>query len=88
MAQNAVVTVKYVPEYDVFVDDSDIITIEYEYSDVLSLYAAYNVLLLREDDRWQAVKEEYKELLKDMKSYKSRAIDGINNRFSTTPLTL
>jgi hypothetical protein len=23
-----------------------------------------------------------------MKSYKSRAIDGINNRFSTTPLTL
>jgi hypothetical protein len=78
--------VKYVPEFDILENDTDVINIIYEYSDVLSLYAAYNVLMLREDDRWQAVKEEYRELLKDYKSYKSRAVDGINNRFGTTPL--
>lgn len=85
-ADEAIVTVKYVPEFDILENDTDIINILYEYSDVLSLYAAYNVLLLREDDRWQAIKEEYRELLKDYKSYKSRAVDGINNRFGTTPL--
>jgi len=58
----------------------------YDYSDVLSLYAAYNVLLLREDDRWQAIKQEYKELLKDYQTYKAKAVDGINNKFRTTPL--
>ena len=82
----AVITVKYVPELDTFTDDADIINIMYDYSDVLSLYAAYNVLLLREDDRWQAIKQEYKELLKDYQTYKSKAVDGINNKFRTTPL--
>ena len=85
-ADEAIITVKYVPEFDIFENDDSVINIIYEYSDVLSLYAAYNVLLLREDDRWQAIKEEYRELLKDYKSYKSRAVDGINNRFGTTPL--
>jgi len=70
----------------VFVDDDDIITIEYEYSDMLSLYAAYNILMLREDDRWQAVKQEYLEILRDYKAYKSMAVDGINNQFKTTSL--
>lgn len=85
-ADEAIITVKYVPEFDIFENDDSVINIIYEYSDVLSLYAAYNVLLLREDDRWQSIKEEYRELLKDYKSYKSRAVDGINNRFGTTPL--
>ena len=85
-ATNKIVTVKYVPEYDVFVDDIDIVNIEYEYSDVLSLYAAYNILMLREDDRWQAVKQEYLEMLRDYKAYKSMAVDGINNQFRTTSL--
>tara|TARA_R110000851_G_scaffold96726_5_gene209803 strand:- start:7451 stop:7615 length:165 start_codon:yes stop_codon:yes gene_type:complete len=42
--------------------------------------------MLREDDRWQAVKQEYKELIDDMRSYKSSAVDGINNKFNTTSL--
>ncbi len=85
-AQSKVVTVKYTATSDVLVEDEDLISIPYEYSDTLSLYAAYNVLLLREDDRWQAIKQEWRELLKDYKSYESRAVDGINNRFGTTPL--
>jgi len=85
-AKEATVTVKYTPEYDVLELDADIVNIMYEYSDVLSLYAAYNVLLLREDDRWQAIKQEYIELKKDMQSYLSRAVDWINNKFRSTPL--
>jgi len=83
---DAIITVKYVPDYSIFEDDTDVINILYEYSDVLSLYAVYNVLMQREDDRWQAVKQEWKELLKDYKAYKASAVDWINNRFNTTPL--
>lgn len=85
-ADDAIITVKYIPNFDILEDDTDVINILYEYADVLSLYAAYNVLLQREDDRWQAIKQEYREMLKDYKAYKSRAVDGINNRFGTTPL--
>ena len=86
MAQDAIITVKHVPNDAILTLDADIVNIIYEYSDVLSLYAAYNVLMLREDDRWQAVKQEYIELLRDYKAYKSKAVDGINNRFRTTSL--
>lgn len=85
-ATDAIITVKYVPEYDILDDDTDVINILYEYADLLSLYAAYNTLLLREDERWMPIKQEYIELLKDYQAYKSSAVDGIKNKFRTTPL--
>lgn len=85
-AQSVNVTVKYIPEYDIMTEDTDYVNIPYEYSEVLSYYASYNVLMVREDDRWQAVKAEYKEMLADMKAYLSRAVDWINNKFKSVPL--
>ena len=77
---NDVVSVKYAPDFPLYVEDADVVDIEYEYIDVIVLYAAYMALLFREDDRWQAVKQEYKELLKEYKVYKWRAVDWINNK--------
>ena len=85
-ADEAIITVKYVPEFDIFENDDSVINIIYEYSDVLSLYAAYNVLLLREDDRWQAFKVEYMEEKDRLKAFKARQVEWVNNRIKTQPL--
>lgn len=86
LGTDSLITVKYIPDFSIFDVDSDIVSIEYEYSDVLSLYTAYNILLFREDDRWQAVKQEYLEELKRFKSYKSKEIDWINNTIKSGSL--
>lgn len=85
--EDKVVTVKYIPVYTSLDLDSDLVDIEYEYSELLSLYAAYKLLLYREDDRWQAIKKEYLEFLRDYKSYKSRATANINNRLKSNILS-
>jgi hypothetical protein len=80
------VTVRYIPEYSVVSADSTPINIEFEYTPVISEYAAYKMLLDREDDRWQAKKQEYKESLKEYKSYKSKAISDTNSQFQSNML--
>lgn len=84
---NWVITVKYIPNYNTFSADEDIVPIEYEYFELLSYYALYMLFQIREDDRWQLMDRNYRELLREYKSYKSRAVDGINNRFKSNILT-
>lgn len=74
-----IVVVKYIPKYSQLIEDSDLIDIEYDYFEVLSYYALYKVCQLVEDDRWDEFKVEYEELERDYKSYKSKAVDWINN---------
>ena len=81
------VTVRYIPEYTIASADATLINIEYEYTPVISEYAAYKMLLDREDDRWQAKKVEYKESLKEYKAYKARAVDDTNWQFQSNILT-
>lgn len=80
------IVVKYIPKYTQLLEDSDFIDIEYDYFEVLSYYALYKICQLVEDERWQAFKVEYRELERDYKSYKSRAVDWINNRFRSNVL--
>ena len=79
----ALVTVRYIPEYSIESADETLINIEYEYTPVISEYAAYKMLLDREDDRWQAKKKEYQESLKEYLSYKAKAVNDTNNRFNS-----
>lgn len=81
-----VVTVKYQPTYWTYTVDADIVNIEREYFEVLSYLAVWKVLELRDDDRWQIAEKNYRELLKEYKSYKSRAVDWINNRMKSNVL--
>ena len=79
----ALVTVRYIPEYSIESEDETLINIEYEYTPVISEYAAYKMLLDREDDRWQAKKKEYQESLKEYLSYKAKAVNDTNNKFNS-----
>lgn len=76
--EDKLVTVRYIQNYTEPTLDTDIINIEREYSEVLSLYAAYRVFLFREDDRARDTKGEYLEALNFYKAYKSRATDNTN----------
>jgi len=79
-----VVDVKYIPDYSALVEDDDLADIIYEYSDVVSLYSAYKMLMFREDDRWQSIKQEFIEEKKRLKSFKARAVESINNWFNVS----
>jgi len=70
-----VVTVKYQPNYNEYTADADLVNIESEYFELLSYYALAQVFKYREDDRWQIAEKDYKDMLKEWKSYKSRAVD-------------
>lgn len=82
-SDTSIVTVKYQAEYTSYVDDADVVWIEREYFEVLSYYALTQILKYREDDRWQIADLDYKQLLKEYKSYKSRAVDWINNEIKS-----
>jgi hypothetical protein len=43
------------------INNDDLVNFPYEYTDVISLYVAYSMLMKREDSRWQSLKEEHKE---------------------------
>ena len=75
-----IVTVKYTPVFGLFVDDADIVDIEYEYTEVISRYTAYIMLMDREDDRWQSVRESYKESEAEYRVYKWKEVDWINTK--------
>jgi len=85
-SDEVIITVKYITPTSIYVNDTDLVDIMYEYSDVVALYASYKLCLFREDDRWQAYKWEFLEEKKKLKSYKSRATDWINNKFRSQPL--
>ena len=74
---------RYIPEYSIESEDETLINIEYEYTPVISEYAAYKMLLDREDDRWQAKKREYQESLKEYLAYKAKAVNDTNNKFNS-----
>jgi len=80
------ITVKYITDTTIYENDTDLIDIMYEYSDVVALYAAYKLCLFREDDRWQAYKQEFLEEKNKLKAYKSRQTDWINNKFRSQAL--
>lgn len=82
-----IITVKYQPNYSNYSDDDDVVNIEYEYFEVLSYYALYSVFQMREDDRWQYAEKEYNKLLREYKSYKSKAVDWINNKLKSNILS-
>jgi hypothetical protein len=84
---NEVVTVKYQSVYSVYSADEDIVGIEREYYELLSFYTLRKLFQYREDDRWQQAEKDYRELLKEYKSYKSRAVDWINNELKSNILT-
>jgi hypothetical protein len=80
------VSVRYIAEYSLASADDTPVNIEPRYTPVISEYAAYKMLLDREDDRWQAKKKEYQESLREYKSDKSRAVDDINGQFQSSML--
>ena len=85
--ENKVVTVKYQPAYTVYSLDADIVWVERDYYEVLSFYVIRKLFQYREDDRWQQAEKDYRELLREYKSYKSRAVDWINNELKSNILT-
>lgn len=84
---NIIVTVKYIPTTTTLVNDADIVDIDREYFEILSYYTLYKMYRDREDDRWQYAYDDYTKLLREYKSYKSRAVDWINNTIKTDILT-
>jgi hypothetical protein len=50
--------VKFIPDANSLYDDDDIVNIPEEYADVVVYDTAYRILQNREDDRWQAFKQE------------------------------
>lgn len=80
------VAVRYVAKLDDAALDADIVDIEYEYFELLSYYALYRLFQIREDERWQIMEKEYRDLLSQYKSYKSRAVDWINNKIKSNVL--
>lgn len=84
---DVIVTVKYIPTTTTLVDNSDIVDIEREYFEILSYYTLYKMYRDREDDRWQYAYDDYEKLLREYKSYKSRAVDWINNTMKSNILT-
>lgn len=84
---DAVITVKYISSSSLIEDDNDLVDIDNEYYELLSYYAIYKLFLIREDDRAKNMFEEYSRLLKEYKSYKSRAVDWINNKLRSNILT-
>lgn len=84
---NKVATVKYQATYSEYSADEDVVWIEREYYEVLSFYVLRKLFQYREDDRWQQAEKDYRELLREYKSYKSRAVDWINNSMKSSILT-
>lgn len=85
-SDEAPVTVKYITEHTIYTTDAEVVDILYEYTDAIALYAAYKACIFREDDRWQAFKQEFIEEKNRLKAYKARQTDWINNKIRTRPL--
>lgn len=81
-----IVNVKYISKTNTISDDLDVVDIPYEYYEVLSYYALWKIYEDREDDRADRMARRYNDLLKEYKSYKSRAVDWINNTLLTSVL--
>ena len=73
-----IITVNYVKDNIQPVSDSDLIDIENEYFHIISLYALYNAMMDREDDRYKIQQAKYQEQLRLYKSY-LRQVDWVNN---------
>lgn len=75
------VTVNYVKDFSSALEnDTDIVQIEDEYTWVLVYYALYTVARAREDERAEAFRADYIEMLEDFRNYKSKIVDGVNNK--------
>ena len=83
----SVVTIKYLPVNWMLVNDDDIVNFPIEYTDVISLYVAYTMLMTREDDRWNNYKKEYNERKKNYLSYLWRTTVWIRNEIRSNILT-
>lgn len=81
-----IITVHYIKNNEQLTNDTDIVDIENEYYQVLSLYALYNILMDREDDRYNIQYQKYKDQLRLYKSF-LRQIDWINNTISSNIFT-
>ena len=80
-----IVNITYQPISTKLEEDTDVIDFPYEYSTVVALWVAYNLLQNREDDRALQLKREYQEELRKYKWYKSRS--WARTRITTTSLT-
>jgi hypothetical protein len=79
-------TVVYMPEYNMLTLDWDLIDIEYEYFEILSYATLYKLFKLREDSRYPLMKEDYDNLKRDYKIYKSKNF-WVNNKFRSNIMT-
>jgi len=66
--------------------ESDVIDINQDYFHIISLYALYNVLMDREDDRYLVQQKKFQEQFKWYRSYMSRQVNGINNKIPSRHL--
>lgn len=81
-----IVTYNYIKTNVECESESDIVDIESDYTHVLCLYALYNVMMDREDDRWQIQKSKFDEQFKWYRSYLSKTTNWINNKIPSRHL--
>lgn len=81
-----VVTVNYTRNNNECIAESDIVDISQDYFHVLSLYSLYNILMDREDDRWQVQKDKFETQFKWYRSFISKQTNWINNRIPSAHL--
>lgn len=86
LSENWICTVNYIPDYWVPTNDGDILDIEYEYTNLLSYCALYDLYSNLEDTRVNMAKQRYDEELKKFNAHKSLPVAGINNSFSWKPI--
>lgn len=58
MGKEIIAVIKFIPDLNWIYDDEDVINIPEEYSDVIVYDCAYRMLLSKEDDRWNTLKQE------------------------------
>lgn len=84
--ENEVVTVNYTRNNNEPIVESDVIDINQDYFHVISLYALYNALMDREDDRYLIQQKKFQEQFKWYRSYMSRQVNWINNKIPSRHL--
>ena len=74
------VNITYLTKSSKFVNTTDIIDIDSEFTDALSDYAAWHMLQNREDERWQWIEKREKLIRRKWMAFINRQKSGGNNK--------
>lgn len=79
-----IISVTYVQNLEDASADTDLISFIPEYAEVISTYVAYKYMIIMDDERWQAVKQEWKEERSRWSNYRVRMAVWANNQIGTS----